>query len=189
MKPRALVISIALAGLIAALRPADAQPVDAARLAAGRQDFVEMARVLLSPRCMNCHPAGDHPFRGDRGDLHAMNVSRKSPAAGLLCTACHREHNSPLLHGPPGVHGWRMPSAEVPLVFEGKSSGELCRQLVDPKQNGGRTLAALETHMTHDELVLWGWEPGPGRTVPPLSHADFVTHVRGWVAAGAPCPP
>src|SRR5262249_24834560 len=144
----------------------------------------------LSPRCRNCHPAGDRPLRGDgTGDFHAMNISRKSPAAGLLCTACHRERNGTRPHSPPGVHGWRMPSAEVPLVFEGTTAVDLCRQLVDPASNGGRTLAALETHMAEDELVLWAWQPGPGRTTPPLTHADFVTHVRGWIAAGAPCPP
>jgi len=184
----------AVAAIVAAagslLRPVAAQQqVDEARVAAGRQDFVEVAKVLLSPRCKNCHPVGDRPLRGDHGDFHLMNVSRKSPAAGLLCTACHREHNTPIPHGPPGVHGWRMPSAEVPLVFEGKSPGELCRQLTDPTKNGGKTLAALEAHMGKDELVLWGWEPGPGRTLPPLSHADFMTRVHGWVAAGGPCPP
>src|SRR6478672_11625194 len=31
--------------------------------------FVEAARVMTSPRCMNCHPATRQPTQGD--DLHA----------------------------------------------------------------------------------------------------------------------
>jgi hypothetical protein len=163
----------------------DAQP-DAA---AGQRAFLEIARVLQSPRCLNCHPAGDRPLRGDHAQPHAMNVSRKSPAAGLDCTACHREHNGPVPHSPPGVPRWRLPPIETPLVFQGKTPGEICRQMLDPAQNGKRSVADLEHHMGHDELVLWGWNPGPGRTLPPLSHDEFMTHVHAWIAAGTPCPP
>jgi hypothetical protein len=81
-----------------------------------------------------------------------------------------------------------MPTADVPMVFEGKSPGDLCRQLTDQAKNGRRSLAVLRDHLDHDELVLWGWKPGPGRTLPPLSHAEFMVHVRAWLDAGAPCP-
>lgn len=154
----------------------------------GAAHFVEIAKVLQSPRCQNCHPAGDTPKHGDKGKLHAMNVSRKSPEAGLKCTTCHREKNQDEAGAPPGAPEWRMPGALSPMVFEGLTAAELCSRLKDPKHNGGRTPATLLDHMEHDKLVLWGWSPGPGRTAPPMTHAALVGHVKQWVAAGAPCP-
>ncbi|RYG03681.1 MAG: hypothetical protein EOO02_07880, partial [Chitinophagaceae bacterium] len=32
--------------------------------------FGEVYKVLVSPRCMNCHPAGDVPLQGDDSHLH-----------------------------------------------------------------------------------------------------------------------
>jgi hypothetical protein len=36
--------------------------------------------------------------------------------------------------------------------------------------------------------VLWGWNPGDGRTKPPLSHAEFARQFRVWVEKGAAAP-
>lgn len=156
--------------------------------AEGARHFAEIAKVLQSPRCQNCHPSGDAPLHGDSGAAHSMNVSRKSPVAGLKCTTCHRGENQEELHSPPGVPGWRMPPDETRMVFQGLSAGDLCARLKDVTKNGGRSLDALREHMEHDPLVLWAWSPGPGRTKPPITHDAFVTHVKGWVAAGGPCP-
>jgi hypothetical protein len=75
------------------------------------------------------------------------------------------------------------------MVFEGKSPGELCRQLKDPKQNGGHSVADAIEHLHKDPLVFWGWNPGDGRTLPPLSHAEFVQKMDEWLKNGAACPP
>ena len=153
-------------------------------------DFAPIYRVLESPRCQNCHPSADAPHVGDAGQRHRMNVSRRSPEAGLPCTTCHRTKNAAFVHGPPGVSPeWRMPPADQPMPFEGKSAHDLCEQLKDPKRNGGKSLADLHTHFEKDPLVLWGWDPGPGRTAPPLAHDALVKHVDAWIAKGAPCPP
>src|SRR5258708_6908313 len=32
--------------------------------------FAESARVITSPRCMNCHPAGNHPLQGNDKHVH-----------------------------------------------------------------------------------------------------------------------
>jgi hypothetical protein len=154
----------------------------------GARHFLEVAKVLQSPRCQNCHPAGDTPLHGDGGAKHSMNVSRLGTTAGLQCTTCHRSENQPEEHSPPGVAGWHMPSAQIPMVFEGLTPAELCSRLKDPKHNGGRTPETLADHMDHDALVLWAWNPGPGRTKPPLTHEALMTHVNAWVKAGAPCP-
>lgn len=167
------------------LGPANAE-VDP--IAVAKADFVEVAKVLQSPRCRNCHPMGDAPLQTDAGVRHAMNVTRKSPKAGLPCSTCHRAKNADFVGGPPGLPTWHLPPDETPMVFEGRTPSELCAQLKDLTKNGNRSLADLEEHMGHDPLVLWAWSPGPGRTKPPLSHAAFLEHVHRWVAAGGPCP-
>ena len=53
------------------------------------------------------------------------------------------------------------------MAWEGKSLGDICRQLKDTKLNGGRDLAMLQEHIAKDDLVAWGWNPGPGRQPAP----------------------
>lgn len=159
---------------------------------AGRQAFLDVARVLQSPRCMNCHPAGDAPLQGDRHRPHAMNITRASVEAGLPCGTCHQEKNSEVLGvkgGPPGAPHWGLPPKETPMVFQAKTPRELCEQLKDPSKNGKRDLHALLDHVDHDPLVLWGWAPGGRRTSPPLTHEQFVEAFKTWTASGGACPP
>jgi hypothetical protein len=75
------------------------------------------------------------------------------------------------------------------MVFIGLGSGELCRGLKDVKANGGKNLDALVKHVSSDQLVLWGWNPGVGRAAVSVPHDEFVTKFKQWVAAGAPCAP
>jgi hypothetical protein len=150
--------------------------------------FTPIARVLQSPRCQNCHPSGDAPRIGDQGRLHRMNVSRKSAESGLPCTTCHRNQNAAFEHGPPGVPNWHMPPRDRPMPFEGLTARALCEQLKDPAKNGSKSLPDLHEHFAHDALVLWAWSPGPGRTTPPISHAQLMAHVDQWIAKGGPCP-
>lgn len=157
----------------------------------GARAFTDVARVLQSPRCKNCHPAGDRPLQGDAGRPHAMNISRASVDAGLPCTTCHQVRNVDvlgLLRGPPGAPHWGLPPRDMPMVFEGLSVRALCEQLREPARNGGKSLAELTEHVAHDPLVLWGWKPGGRRTKPPLTHARFVAAFRTWVDSGAECP-
>jgi len=74
------------------------------------------------------------------------------------------------------------------MVFIGLSSAELCRTLKDQKANGGKDLEALVEHVSHDPLVLWGWNPSVGRDPVSVPHDEFVAKFRQWVDAGAPCP-
>jgi len=155
----------------------------------------EMVRgVLQSPRCVNCHPAGDQPLQGDDSHVHQQFVVRGADgrgAAGQACTTCHAAANPPASYGahqPPGVStGWRLPPPETRMVFAGLSTSALCEQLKDPKRNGGKDLAALLHHVSADPLVLWGWSPGFGRAPVAISHDDFVRAFKAWADAGAPC--
>lgn len=74
------------------------------------------------------------------------------------------------------------------MVFEGRTPAQLCRQLKDPAQTGGKDLAALLHHIEEDELVGWGWNPGEGRTPVPVPRAEFVAAFRSWMDGGAVCP-
>jgi hypothetical protein len=188
MKAVRVTLLVLAGGALFAVTQGSARAVDAAPPAPGVADFAPIAQDLLSPRCLNCHPAGDAPLIGDHGFPHRMNVSRKSAEAGLPCTTCHRDQNADRPHAPPGAPNWHMPPRETPMVFQGKSPRELCETLKDPAQNGGRSLAALEEHFATDPIVLWGFAPGPGRSLPPVSHPELVRHVQRWIAAGAPCP-
>lgn len=159
----------------------------------GQAAFLNVALVLQSPRCQNCHPVGDRPLQKDTGVPHAMNISRKSVKAGLKCSTCHREKNADELNGgvaggPPGAPHWGLPPEDTPMVFQNKTPHDLCQQLRDPKTNGKKTLAQLLAHVNKDPLVLWGWNPGKGRTKPPLTHKVFVQNFKQWTDAGGPCP-
>jgi len=191
MRPWLLLPLLLLGLLVSGADPAspeapEVEPaLDAATTEAALAAFADVAAVLKHPRCMNCHPAGDVPLQGDESRPHALQVTRFSPSVGLPCSTCHREKGLDQPNLPPANPHWSMPPANQ--VFEGRSVQELCLQLNDPTRTGGRDLQALLEHVEHDSLVLYGWSPGPGRSVPKLSHSDFVAQFRTWVAAGAPC--
>jgi hypothetical protein len=160
----------------------------------GVEAFETVRAVLQHPRCQNCHIPGDAPLQYDQGLAHAQNVVRGADgkgAAGLPCATCHGVSNPPAAwgaHMPPGAPGWRLPASDRKMVFIGLSSGDLCRRLKDPNENGGRSLELLVRHVSDDQLVLWGWSPGEGRDPVSIPHAEFVAQFKTWVAAGAPCP-
>ncbi|OHX14482.1 hypothetical protein [Chromobacterium sphagni] len=153
-----------------------------------RQAFGEVAKVLQSPRCMNCHTITDFPRQGDDRHPHAQLIKRGPDNMGtpsLMCMACHQAANSAdgLV---PGAPNWHL--APLSMGWEGLSAGQMCRRLVDKTRNGNRDTPALVAHMTADPLVQWAWHPGAGRTLPPLSQQDFHEVVRRWADNGAYCP-
>ena len=152
--------------------------------------FASVYKVLMSPRCMNCHPAGDVPLQGDDSHLHTMAPKRGTDGKGLYamkCQNCHQPTNMPGPHTPPGNPEWHLPSAAAKMVFQGRSPRQLAKQLVDPKQNGGKNMEQLLEH-AHDTLVVAGWHPGEGRTLPPMSHAAFTKAWTTWIQKGAYAP-
>lgn len=148
--------------------------------------FLKVYDVLLSPRCMNCHPAGDKPLVGDASVEHGQEVTRGKK--GNKCNSCHMDENLPGLNMAPGVPGWRMPPANMKMIFQGRTPRQLAAQLLDTATNGNKTKADLIKHVTEDGLVLYGWNPGEGRKTPPLSHAEFVKQFELWINNGAYLP-
>jgi hypothetical protein len=152
--------------------------------------FKQVYTVLMSARCMNCHPAGDIPLQGDDSHLHTMSPRRGIDGRGVYamkCSNCHQATNTSGLHTPPGNPNWHLPPANMRMVFQGRTPHQLAKQLIDPKQNGNKDLKKLIAH-ADDSLVLGGWNPGEGRTLPPLTHAEFKKAWITWLTTGAYAP-
>ncbi len=150
--------------------------------------FLEASRVLLHPRCVNCHPNGDTPHQGTQLALHNPPVARGPEDRGVVgmeCTSCHQDRNVELTRVP-GAPNWHLAPREMAWV--GRSPHAICEQLKDPKRNGGKTLAQIVEHNAHDELVGWGWKPGAGREPAPGTQEQFGAIVAAWVETGAECP-
>ena len=154
--------------------------------------FNDAAKVFLSPRCANCHPGGDAPTQGDTMTVHTMEVKRGPDGRGvgeLKCATCHQDINLDGDSMPPGAPDWHMPGADQKMPFQGVTAGQLCRDLKDPLKNGGRkTAKEAVQHVSTDPKVIWAWNPGNGRTTPPLSQAEFLKKMNEWVENGAACP-
>jgi len=155
----------------------------------GLAAFDVVYAVLQHPRCMNCHPAGDRPLQSDLSVPHTMNVQRGPDdrgRPGMRCVTCHGRENPDAPHLPPGVDAdWHVAPRE--MVFEGLSKAELARMLLDPKRSH-MTRDQLLEHVSHDALVQWGWDPGPGRTPVPIPQAEFVAAFQTWIESDAPVP-
>ena len=156
-----------------------------------KKAFLAAYKVLMSPRCMNCHPSGDVPLQGEDSRLHTQNVKRGADGKGIYaakCTNCHMDKNTPGLNMPPGNPNWHLPPANMKMVFQGRTPRQLAAQLLNPKTNGNKTKAQLIKHVTSDGLVLAGWNPDDGRKLPPLSHAAFAKQFKLWIDTGAYLP-
>ena len=149
--------------------------------------FMQVYKVLKSPRCMNCHPSGDVPLQGDDSHLHTMLPRRGTEGKGVYamkCSNCHQPENTLGLHSPPGNPNWHLPPANMKMVFQGRTPAQLAKQLVNPKTNGNKTMQQLIEH-ADDGLVKAGWDPGEGRTLPPMSHEAFKKAWITWIEKGA----
>jgi hypothetical protein len=189
--------TVLVSGMAASLGQTDTsgvlKPVSAFAQIADKKEravalFNEAGKVILSPRCVNCHPAGDRPLQGEDGHPHQPFVVRGDyglGAVGMRCTTCHGPANFDPGHVP-GHPAWQL--APVEMAWAGKSLGEICEQIKDPKRNGGKPMAALVHHMAEDSLVGWGWHPGAGRTPAPGTQKEFGALIKAWADSGAACP-
>src|SRR5262245_34654323 len=150
--------------------------------------FTELGKVLTHPRCVNCHPAGDHPRQGENGRPHQPPVARGADGHGLetmRCPICHQRANFEPARVP-GHPEWHLAPRE--MAWEGKTLAEICAQIKDPKRNGGRSGQDLIHHIGKDTLVGWAWAPGSGRQPAPGTQQIAGELVEAWVKTGAACP-
>lgn len=157
--------------------------------------FEEAGKVIQHPRCVNCHPATERPLQGMSMHPHQPPVFRGEVGMGLVgmqCNTCHSDKNTPVigqadtLKSIPGNPAWHL--APIEMAWEGKTLGQICEQLKDPKRNGEKTMAEMIEHMAHDDLVGWGWQPGEGREPVPGTQEEFGKLIAAWAETGAACP-
>jgi hypothetical protein len=119
-----------------------------------------------------------------------MNVRRGLDGDGVTavkCSTCHQDHNLAGRHMPPGAPDWHLPPGGMPMIWEGLTDRQLCELFKNPRQNGNRNVDEILQHMT-TPLVLWGWNPGEGRTPIPMPESEFLAKVKEWASKGAACP-
>jgi hypothetical protein len=154
--------------------------------------FAEIGKFLTHPRCMSCHPAGDHPLQGADHHEHMPRVWRSDTGhLGTHCEECHTDNNvalngSATYQSIPGNPRWG--PAPLSMAWEGKTIGDICRQLKDTTRNGGRDLGMLQEHVAKDDLVAWRRNPGLGREPAPGSQESAGALVQAWIDSGAECP-
>ena len=74
------------------------------------------------------------------------------------------------------------------MIWEGLTDGQLLRVVQGSEaERPLRSVQQIVEHMS-TPLVLWGWHPGEGRSVIPMSLGEFQARVRDWAANGAACP-
>ncbi len=168
----------------------------------GLKVWAKIYEVFSHPRCANCHvgennrpkwsgPSYEKAYNLPKGGnmYHAMYINAGNDRTGAKttpCATCHQHRNDTKPHSPPGNDVWFLPPVE--MEWFGKSSSYICQQIQDPERNGNRTLAEISKHIEHDELVHWGWNPGPGRQPAPYSSREVARFIKSWQSAGAPCP-
>ncbi len=196
----AAVVVVWIAALSDAVQPHAATPQNTTgkpTRAAGLGAWQRVYSVLTHPRCINCHTATDYPQQGDDRHRHFANVIRGPEGKGvpgLNCATCHQAANADST-GIPGGHNWHLAPLSMKwqdLDDKPLSSAAVCRAVTDRSKNHNLDGPGLLKHHEEEPLVLWAWEPGRRRdgprTVPPLTHAEFVEATRQWVEAGMPCP-
>jgi len=166
--------------------------------AQGLAAWEQVYSVLTSPRCINCHTATNYPQQGDDRHRHFANVIRGPEGKGvpgLNCGSCHQSANADST-GVPGGHNWHLAPLSMKWQdFDDRplSSATVCRAVTDRSKNSGLDGRGLLKHHEEEPLVLWAWSPGRRpdgtmRTLPPITHAQFIDATRRWVEAGTPCP-
>jgi hypothetical protein len=156
--------------------------------------FMEAAKVITHPRCMNCHPATRRPTQGEYRRPHQPFVLGGEEGHGLgivRCTNCHQDQNNAVAGSGgrlsiPGNAHWAL--APTSMAWQGRTVGQICRQIKDPARNGERDLAEIVHHMSEDSLVGWAWNPGAGRVSAPGTQEGFGALIKAWAQSGAACP-
>ena len=150
--------------------------------------FGEAGKVITSPRCMNCHPAGDRPAQGDDRHPHLPLVVRGVDgfgAIGMRCTTCH---------GPANFDPAQLPGHPNGTSRRSRWRGSASRWARSASRSRTPSATAASRWMisftTWPKIRLygWGWHPGAGRTPAPGTQAEFGALIKAWVDTGAVCP-
>ncbi len=155
--------------------------------------FTELSKVILHPRCSNCHPRdGGGPTQGDDMHPHSPPMIRGQDMGpdAMMCNSCHGTDNvtfSSMEGSVPGADPWLL--APETMGWAGMTDiGALCEQIKNKDRNGGRSLAEIAHHNGVDHLVGWAWNPGEGRSPAPGTQDVFGALTKAWAETGGHCP-
>jgi hypothetical protein len=148
--------------------------------------FEEAGKVILSPRCLNCHPVDDSPRQGDVMRMHEPPVVRGAGGMGAAAMRCFTCHGATNVGRVPGNSKWFLAPTEMGWI--GKSLGQICEQIKDRTRNADRSLQQLVDHMANDDLIGWAWHPGADRAPPAGTQKEFGQLISAWADNGAQCP-
>lgn len=209
MKNTILAIAVLIAFSIAAYA---AQPVGTNRVindfpkgsvsrVEGLASWQKFYEIASHPRCANCHTGADNkpmwsgPSYG-KTRPHGMSINAGESRVGaetVPCSTCHSTLEKPnpdankMPHAAPRVAmAWAL--APVEAAWFGKTSSYICNQLKDPNRNGGRSVREVASHLNHDLILHWAWNPGGNRQAAPYSLQEAMDFLMKWSAAGTPCP-
>ena len=110
--------------------------------------FLEASRVLLHPRCANCHPDGDVPAQGMAMIPHQPPVTRGTDGHGVVgmeCAGCHQDSNVNLARVPARRTGtsrrlrWRGSARRPPRLRA--AEGPQAQRRQEPRGDRGHSAA------------------------------------------------
>src|SRR5690349_1624820 len=140
--------------------------------AQSRALFSEAAKVLTSPRCMNCHPNGDHPSQGNDRHVHQPPVTR---GVGT-CQTCHTGHNFTLHEKAshrsiPGHPRWDL--APIEMAWQGKTVGTFA---VSSKTRSAMAVATWPSCRNTPQAMMWllGAGSRSKAEIRPREHKNFL---------------
>src|SRR5262245_39493561 len=106
--------------------------------AQARAAFAEAYKVFMHPRCVNCHPVGDSPLRGEDSRPHAGLRLRRGPdGKGVLtlkCTNCHQAKNQQGLHIQPAAPNNREDSSVTLTTPRAQRQSTAANMICEPHE-------------------------------------------------------
>ena len=157
--------------------------------------FNEVAKVVTHPRCMNCHPAGEHPTQGNDQHEHMPPTCAARPASaspGVLLGLPHREELHAGRHRRDATRAFRAIRAGSSRRSRWRGRASRSARSASSSRTrsatAARSLALLHEHFAKDDLVAWGWAPGEGREPAPGTQQQLGELAQAWIDTGAECP-
>ena len=157
--------------------------------------FNEIAKVVTHPRCMNCHPAGNHPLQGDDRHEHLPPVPRGEAGlgvAGLNCATCHTERNFTLVGAARPTRAFRAirAGASRRSKWPGKASRS-ARSASSSRTRRATADARSRCCTSISRTTTWSRGAGSRAKGASRRRADqkqLGALAQAWIESGAQCP-
>lgn len=153
--------------------------------------FDEMGKVLIYLCCLNCYLVMGGLMQGDDMYLYLLFVVWGDVDFGVLgmnCLICYGMENMVLILGQGSILGYELwLLVLVSMGWVGKLLVQICVQIKDLQQNGGKMLDEFYEYNVYDGLVGWGWDFGEGCIFVFGSQDLFGQLICVWIDIGVVC--